>query len=104
MNASSPCLPERSGKQEQQNESQTMTFVPQTNEEDALKWIGCEYHKSYHAVSTWSFRPARAFDEMTAPPAHRRHCRSRFRCSLLVPDSRKALRNEAVNGRPGQHQ
>ncbi len=39
MNASSACLPEKSGKQEQQNENQTMTFVPQTNEEDALKWI-----------------------------------------------------------------
>ncbi|HEY3453777.1 MAG TPA: hypothetical protein VGK64_04185 [Bryobacteraceae bacterium] len=42
MNASSSCLPEESGKQEQQNESQTMMFVPETNEEDALKWIWWE--------------------------------------------------------------
>jgi len=39
MNASNTCLPEDASKQEQQNENQTMTFVPQASEERALKWI-----------------------------------------------------------------
>ena len=41
-------------------------------------------------------RPAGVFDKAAAPAG----CRPRLRCSFLVPDSRKALRNEAVNGLP----
>jgi len=53
MNASTACFAEHARKQEQQNENQTMTVVPQRNEEHALKWVRWECYKRYHAVATW---------------------------------------------------
>lgn len=50
MNPNSACLPEDASKQEQQNETQTMTVLPQPNEERALKWVRCECYKRCHGV------------------------------------------------------
>jgi hypothetical protein len=112
MNASSACLPQRARKQEQQDENQTSTVVPQRNEEEALKWVRWECYKRYHAVYVealgvyWTYcglsrRPAGVFDETTTPPARCQHCRSRIRYAFLVPDSLRALRNQAFNDLPG---
>ena len=85
--------------------NQTMTFVPQTNEERALKWI--RWMGALQAL------PRGVYVESPASGSIRGDDCSAgalpalpFSASLLVagPYSLKALRNDAVNGLPGQHQ